>query len=85
MDRNELNQILGAILGTLAETGEAPESSLYMLVGMNMGKWEQVRGILVGNRLIEIDATHAVRPTKSGLDLGQKVNETLAKAKGGAS
>lgn len=83
MDRNEMNQYLGAILGTLAETGEAPESILYIFVGMDSGRWEQVREILVGKDLVTIDASFVVRPTELGIKMGQKANEHLAAAKGG--
>lgn len=84
MSRNELNGYLAAILTTLAEVDiaysikGASESSLYIALGMDMERWEIVKGVLVGAQLVTIKS-HYVQLTAKGQDMASKCNAALAK------
>lgn len=80
MDKNNVLAIIAAIICTLAETNGAPESTLYMFVGMDMDKWELIRRILVEAKLVTISG-HYVRLTADGKEKADKINSKLPVSK----
>lgn len=73
MSKNELLKYIAAIVTTVAETGIAPESSVYMALGMDMSKYQIVRNVMVGAKLITV-ANYTIRLTDAGKEMADKVN-----------
>lgn len=77
MTRDELNKYLCAIITTLAEVPNAPESTLYMAVGMNMEKWNLIKQVLVTGNLATFHG-YQVTLTAAGHAMAAKINAALA-------
>jgi hypothetical protein len=77
MTRDELNKYLCAILTTIDEVEYSPESILYIGLGMDMSKWDAIRGILLAGGLATIDCSQ-VRITPKGHNLAQQINAFMA-------
>lgn len=73
MSKNELLKYIAAIVTTVAETEIAPESSVYMALGMDMEKYQIVRNVMVGAKLITVSG-NAIRLTDAGKEMADKVN-----------
>lgn len=67
------------ILTTLAETDGAPESHIYLALGMDMERWNTYRGILTRQSLITIRG-HYVRLTDKGKAIAADIEKALAKS-----
>lgn len=76
MNKNEFVAKVAAVIGTLAETNGAPESTLYMFFDMNMDLWNEVRRILIDLKIIKISANF-VTLTPKGLEQAQKINAKI--------
>ena len=77
MTRDELNKNLCAIITTLDEVPFAPESSLYMAMGMDMYKWETVKQVLVAGNLATFHG-FAAYITPIGHAMAAKINAAMA-------
>jgi hypothetical protein len=77
MTRDELNKYLCAILTTIDEVEYSPESILYIGLGMDMGKWDAIRAVLLAGGLATIDCSQ-VRITPKGHNLAQQINAFMA-------
>lgn len=78
MERQELMAIFAAILVILADEAEGcPESTLYMVCRMDMGKWETVRRVLMGNPPLVTIKGHWVTLTADGKTMAAKINAAL--------
>lgn len=71
-----MNKYLCAILTTLDEVDFAPESSIYLAMGMDMSKWEFIKGFLCQYGLATSE-NFAMRITESGRALAAKINKAL--------
>lgn len=77
MSKNELTAIIAAILSSLHEADNGtPESTLYILCGMDMDKWNTVRGIMLRAGWITCKS-HFVNITNEGRNMAIKVNEVM--------
>ena len=76
MTRDELNKNLCAIITTLDEVPFAPESSLYMAMGMDMSKWETVKQVLVAGNLATFHG-FAAYITPIGHAMAAKINAAM--------
>lgn len=82
MTRNELNTYLAAILTTLAEVdGGCAESTVYIALGMDIHKYNEVREILVVAQLVAIDQCNWMKLTAKGREIADKCNAFIAAAK----
>ena len=79
MTHNEINQYLCAILTTLMETPQIPESTLYVAMGCDMDKWNTVKAILVKGNLATFHGFHAYL-TDAGYAMAKKVNAFASQA-----
>ena len=68
---------IASILTTLLEVGNSPASQIYLAMGMDLHKWEVVRDLLVGSKMIKVSASHVVSLTPDGRDLAVTINNTL--------
>jgi len=67
---------LAAILTTLLETDHAPESILYLGLGSDIGRWNNVRHVLGSNKLVTIDG-HRVSLTATGRALAREIEAAI--------
>lgn len=77
MDKNKLTALVAAIICTLAETNGAPESTLYIFVGMDMDKWTTLRHILIEAKFVTI-SNHFVKLTEQGKSVADRINAKIA-------
>lgn len=77
MTKQEANKYLCAILTTLAEVPFAPESSIYLAMGMDLGKWQTIRAILLQAGLATSEG-YAMTITAKGRELAAKINQMVA-------
>ena len=78
MSRNDVNAALCAILTTLREVGEpAPESSIYMALGMDIDKYHALRTIMLNCKLVSL-SSHALSLTPEGVAMADKINAHVA-------
>ena len=81
MSRNELIAYVAAILTTLRDLAtDCAESTLYLTVGMDIVKWELLKGVLTGSGLVTISG-YRVSLTPKGIETADKCNAVLASAK----
>jgi hypothetical protein len=73
MTRDELNLNLVAIITTLNEVDFAPESSLYLGLGMDLAKWELIKSILLGANLATC-SNNMVKIAPMGVEMAKKIN-----------
>jgi helix-turn-helix protein len=78
MDKKQVLTLVATIITTLAETNGAPESTLYMFVGMDMDKWQVIRNILIDCKFVTISG-HYVKLTEQGRATADKLNASLSK------
>lgn len=71
MTRAELNVALAAVLTTAAEMQHCPETSVYLALGSDMGKWEIVKTVLLQGKLATISC-HSISLTQLGRELADK-------------
>lgn len=69
MDKRQIMTYVAAIVTTLAETGGGPESSLYLALGGDINKWNDIKGLLVSSGLIVVRSDHWVEITAKGRKL----------------
>jgi len=80
--KNELLVLVAGVMGTLAEAPEGcPESTLYLACGMDLGKWQTARRVLVNAGMVEISRECWVTPTLLGIETGVACNSALADAR----
>lgn len=79
---NQLRSDTAAIVTTLFEIGEyAPaESTIYLALGMDMGRYERVRGLMVASDLIHV-SSNRITLLEKGRRLGEDLNKILAESK----
>lgn len=70
-----------AVLETVAECGDVPESMLYMGLG-SMWRWEVVKAALCRAKAIETDAAHRVSITDAGRGVLARAHRLLESRKG---
>jgi hypothetical protein len=81
MTRNEINQYLCAILTTLRELDtDAAESTIYLAMGMDLPKYEQIRDIAIAAKLIVVQS-HRISLTEAGKEMADRINSAMAGAK----
>ena len=76
MSKNEINKYLCAILTTLSEVEFAPESTIYLAIGADMGKWETLKYMLVSARLATSEGS-AMRITPRGRKFSAEINSMM--------
>lgn len=77
MSINEATAIVAAIVTTLHESDcDIPESTLYILCGMDMDKWNTVRGIMLCADFVSIKGNFVTLRPK-GTEVAIKINEKL--------
>lgn len=77
MSKNEVYTYCAAILTTLHDVSiPVPASQFYMLLGMNMEKWETIRDILIKSHMIAIKH-HLVSLTPDGIKIAMELNAKL--------
>lgn len=81
MSKKQMMAYIAAILGTLCESGGAPESTLYIAVGMDMESWGVIRSVLLTMNWVTISSAHWVELTPEGRATGEKCNQVLAEAR----
>ena len=79
MDKKLLLSRIAAILTTLAETGGAIESMLYIFCEMNMDHWQTIRGILLEADYVKIKG-HYVTLTAEGRAVAAKLDVLVSRA-----
>ena len=74
MTKQEANQYMSAILTTAAEVEPAPipESAAYMVMGMNLPKWETIKSVLLRAGLM-VSVNHGMTLTDAGRDMAAKI------------
>ena len=77
MTKNELNAKLCAVITTLDEVPYAPESTLYIGLGMDVSAWETVKMVLEAGKLATIE-NHTVTITSAGHAMADKINAFMA-------
>ena len=80
MTKNELGAAIAAILTTALEVGEGeyfPESTAYLALGGDIHKWETVRSVLVGGKLVTLKS-NTISLTPLGRDMAQKINAVFS-------
>lgn len=81
MTKNEIMTLVAAILTTLEEVGtDSAESTIYMALGMDLQKYEQIRGLLLTSKLVTVKC-HRIALTAAGKETAQKCNAVLAENK----
>ena len=76
MSKKELMAILATVLTTAAEMQPCPEVSVYMLLGMDINKWEFVKEIL-GSQKLATFANNSIKLTPSGCEMAAKLNNLI--------
>jgi len=74
----ELNKYLCAIITTLDEVPYAPESSLYIAMGMDMEKWGILKQVLIESDLATFHG-YAAYITPAGKSLAAMINSSMRK------
>jgi hypothetical protein len=78
MTRNEINVYLAAILTTLHDLNtDCAESTVYLRLGCDFGKYETLRRILVAGGLVTIQ-DNRISLTTEGHAMAEKCNAALA-------
>jgi len=78
MSKKEVYATVAAILTTLLETdAPAPESSIYLAMGMDMEKYEAIRSLMVALELITVQS-YTIRLTDKGRKTAEACNAALA-------
>ena len=67
---------LAAILTTLAETGGAPESIIYLGVNSNLDEWARLKYVLMDNGLCSIVFDYMTL-TDKGLKLAKQIEAAI--------
>lgn len=79
MTKQELYVYIAAILTTLLETdAPAPESSLYLAMGMDLPRYELVRDLMVRLELVTVKS-YTMRLTEKGTSMAHECNAALTK------
>lgn len=77
MSKNQLVAMIAAILTTLSEQDSGcPESMLYILCGMDMDKWNTLRGVMVNAEWVSIKGNF-VTLTSGGRAMAEQINRSL--------
>ena len=83
MTRDDINKYLAAILTTLADvTGPVGESTIYIALGCDLGKWTQLRSIMLGAGLIRTSDAWGIELTAAGRVLAEKITAIVEKQAG---
>ncbi len=69
--------LIAGILTTLAEVGDAAESTLYIALGMDLPLWEGIRDLLVRGKLVTVKH-HRVTITDLGRRTAAQLEAVLA-------
>jgi hypothetical protein len=78
MDKNELMAMVAAILTSLHEADSgAPESTFYILCGMDLDKWNYVKNIMLRANWISCKG-HFVNITPDGTKIAIEINNAIA-------
>ena len=79
MTKQEVYAITAAILTTLLEVhpNPAPESSIYLAMGMDINKYGLFRDLLTGNKLVEVKH-HGMTLTDKGLELARECEAVIS-------
>lgn len=80
MTKSQLLTYFAATITTLAEVDGTPESTLYLMLGMDMDKWQTLRGLLLASGMVKISGNY-VTITESGRIKAAEINNVI-KAKG---
>ena len=78
MDKKELMMMIAGVLTTAAEIQPCPEVSVYMALGMDILKWEEVKGFLSMQKLATF-AGHSIKLTPLGLEMDEKLGKLINK------
>lgn len=80
MDKKETITLVAAIIASLHETDNSgcPESTLYILCGMDMDKWNYIRGIMLRADWLSIKGNY-VTLTPAGIKMGVEINKSISK------
>jgi hypothetical protein len=71
---------VAAVVTTALEVGEpCPETSVYLALGGDIGKYEKIRDLLLNGGMITIRG-HSIGLTPKGKALAEEINKTMAKA-----
>ncbi len=80
MEHNEITKLIAVICSVLFDIGPAdihPASSIYMVLDMDMAKFENVKYFLEKLDLARF-TSETVRLTPKGMELGKNCSEVLA-------
>mgnify|MGYP001488244356 CR=1 FL=1 len=78
MTKTELNQMLCAVLTTLDEVEYAPESSIYLALEIDLGKFDEVKNMLTSAGLVK-SYGNAMSITPAGRAMVVQINEFSAR------
>lgn len=80
MSKAEVYATTAAILTTLLEVhpNPAPESSIYLAMGMDISKYEAFRNLLVASQLVTVKH-HGMTLTEKGLATARECEAVIAK------
>jgi hypothetical protein len=77
MSKNELMALIAAILTSLHEADSgAPESTFYILCGMDMDKWNTIRGIMLRANWISIKGNFVnltAKGTATAIEISRRI------------
>jgi hypothetical protein len=79
MTKNNDFTEIGALLAALADEPDhwSSAGTIYIGLGMDMGRYRQITGLMAAAGLIELTA-ETIRLTPEGLRIGQKINANTA-------
>lgn len=80
MSKEQVYATVAAILTTLLEVHPqvAPESSIYLAMGMDLPAYEGIRNLLVASGLVVV-RNHALSLTEKGMKTAKECEAVLAK------
>jgi hypothetical protein len=76
MDKNRLMVLVAAVVTTLAESEGCPESTLYLICGSDMDRWNTLRHVLTNGGWVRI-LNHYVTLTEDGRTLAESINARI--------
>lgn len=81
MGKNEVMTLIAAILSSLHETDSGcPESMGYMLCGMDLDKWNYIRGIMLRGEWITCKSNY-INLTPAGTKMAIQIDNAMKASK----
>lgn len=76
MEKNQVLKLVAAVITTVDEVNFAPESMVYLGLGVNLDQWYTIKGMMTGAGLVTAQYD-TLTITPAGHALAQKINAAM--------